>query len=112
MHSMRLRLSGKSEEMALIGCWNFAGNPSAHNLGSNVVKAKPYFEMTLAAVLAALAVATSIWPIWIENLTGLEPDAGSGQVERIIVAVFAILSVLALTVSRRDFRRASAESTA
>lgn len=75
------------------------------------MKAKPYLEMTLAAIFAALTVATIVWPMWIENLTGLEPDAGSGQLERTIVAVFAMLSVLALTVSRRDFGRASAEST-
>lgn len=75
------------------------------------MKAKPYLEMTLAAIFAALTVATIVWPMWIENLTGLEPDAGSGQLERTVVAVFAMLSVLALTVSRRHFGRASAEST-
>ena len=70
------------------------------------MKTKPYLEMFLALVFSALTIATVIWPMWIENLTGLEPDQGSGQLERIIVAVFAALSVLAVTLARRDFKRA------
>jgi hypothetical protein len=75
------------------------------------VKAKPYLEMTLATVFATLTVATVFWPTWIEILTGLEPDHGSGELERAIVAVFSILTVVTLTLSRRDFKRARVEST-
>lgn len=74
------------------------------------MKSRPYLEISLASVFAALTVATIIWPMWIENLTGFEPDAGSGQLERTVVAVFAMLSVLALTAAQRDFGRAGAES--
>lgn len=76
------------------------------------MKAKPYLELILAAVFAVLTLATIIWPIWIELLTGVEPDEGSGQLERVIVAVFAVMAVLTVSLSRRDFRRARAAGTA
>jgi xanthine/uracil permease len=75
------------------------------------MKAKPYLEVTLAAVFAALTIGTILWPAWIESLTGLEPDGGSGALERLLVALFAIITVVALTRSQRYFRRARVEST-
>jgi hypothetical protein len=67
--------------------------------------------MILAGIFAALTIVTVIWPMWIENLTGLEPDQGSSQLERLIVALLAALAVLTVFVSRRDFRRARSIST-
>ena len=62
-------------------------------------------ESTLACVSAALFVATLIYPEWIEALTGLEPDAGSGALELLVSAVFLVVAIGLALLSRRDRRR-------
>ena len=51
-------------------------------------------EMVLAVIFGLLAVVTSVWPTWMEAITGLEPDAGSGAAEWGIVVVFAVVALL------------------
>lgn len=70
-----------------------------------MVKAR--IEMVLAAIFAALAIVTLTWPTWIESLSGLEPDRGSGELEWLITAVFAVVAVGAALLSRRDYRTAN-----
>jgi hypothetical protein len=65
-------------------------------------------EMLLAGVVGALAVATWFWPTWLESLTGLEPDAGSGETEWWLVAVFGVCAVAFSLLARRDYRIAVA----
>jgi hypothetical protein len=60
-------------------------------------------EVLLAAAAAVLALATAIRPDWIEELTGLDPDAGSGSAEW---AVTLALAALALAVGARFTRSA------
>ena len=66
---------------------------------------RPRIEAALAVVLAAASVVALIWPRWIESLTGLEPDAGSGETEWAIVALFALLALAAGLLARQDSRR-------
>lgn len=61
-------------------------------------------ELVTALVAGAAAIATFIWPTWIEGLTSLEPDQGSGESEWWIVAALVAVSVLALALSLRDYR--------
>jgi len=67
---------------------------------------RPRLEIALAVALAVLAAVTAFWPRWIESLTGLEPDAGSGETEWEMVAVFAVLALAASLLAGRDYRRA------
>ncbi len=62
-------------------------------------------EVILAAACAVLAVATAIHPDWIESLTGLDPDAGSGSAEWAVTLVLALVAV-ALAAGAR-FTRAT-----
>ena len=59
----------------------------------------------LDSFLACLAliglVVTLAWPDWIEELTGLDPDGGSGAAEWVVVAV---LAVPALVLGARALR--------
>ena len=48
-----------------------------------------------AALAAAAAALTLLVPSWIEELTGLDPDAGSGAVEVTVVLVLAGVALLA-----------------
>ena len=62
-------------------------------------------EVVLAAISAALCVLTLVFPEWIEELTGLEPDAGSGALEWIIAGVFLVAAVVSTVLARRDYKR-------
>ena len=62
-------------------------------------------EVLLAAAAAVLAVATAIRPDWIEELTGLDPDAGSGSAEWAVTLALAQAAV-ALAVGARFTRSA------
>jgi hypothetical protein len=50
---------------------------------------------------------TLFWPRWIESLTGLEPDAGSGEAEWAIVILFAALALAVGLLARRDYKLGS-----
>jgi hypothetical protein len=62
-------------------------------------------ETMLAVMFGVFAVVTTVWPTWIESITGLEPDAGSGDTEWAIVAVFAVASVSVAAIARHDSRK-------
>ncbi len=62
-------------------------------------------ESTLAIVAVMLAVVTAINAEWIEWLTGLDPDGGSGALEWGIVVFFSLGAVVAGALARRDLRR-------
>ena len=72
---------------------------------------RPRVETVVAMILAVLAMVTLFWPRWIESLTGLEPDAGSGGAEWGIVALFAVLALAAGLLVRRDYRVAALRSS-
>jgi hypothetical protein len=61
-------------------------------------------ETTMAVIFGLLAVVTTLWPTWIESITGLEPDARSGAVEWAIVVVFAVAAVGAAALVQHDYR--------
>jgi hypothetical protein len=62
-------------------------------------------EVILAVASGVLAVATAIHPDWIESLTGLDPDAGSGSAEWAVTLVLALAAV-ALAAGARFTRSA------
>jgi preprotein translocase subunit SecG len=68
-------------------------------------------EVVLAVISAALCVLTLVFPEWIEELTGLEPDAGSGALEWIIAGVFLVAALVFSVLARRDYRRLAADRT-
>ena len=63
----------------------------------------------LAVISAVLCVLTLVLPEWIEELTGLEPDAGSGALEWIIAGAFLVAAVVSAVLARRDYRRLAAD---
>ena len=60
-------------------------------------------ELSLAVLFAAAAIATAIWPTWLESLTGLDPDGGSGETEWWLVALLGVAAVVSGLVARRSF---------
>ena len=69
---------------------------------------RPILELVAAAATLLVAVALVAAPDWIERLTGLDPDAGSGAVEAGVVAVLMLATLgLALRAGRALRRRPS-----
>ena len=71
-------------------------------------------ETILAVILGAATILTAVWPDWIEGLTGWDPDHGNGSAEWLIVAVFAVATLIVAAMARRDLRvirRSSAVGT-
>jgi hypothetical protein len=71
---------------------------------------KARLELAFAVVFAVLATVTAIWPTWLETVTGMDPDGGSGETEWAIIAVFAIVAVVAAALSWRAYRRVADEA--
>ena len=69
------------------------------------IRRRLHVEVVLAGISIALGVLTLVFPEWIEELTGLEPDAGSGALEWIIAGVFLVGAVVATVLARHDYRR-------
>ena len=62
-------------------------------------------EIVLAAIGAALFVLTLVRPQWIEDVFGIEPDAGSGSLELIIALGFLATAVVFGLLARATRRR-------
>lgn len=62
-------------------------------------------EVALAVIAFALFVLTLISAEWIEELTGWEPDGGSGELEWLVAAGFLVAAVVFAWSGRRTHRR-------
>ena len=69
------------------------------------LKARFTAEVVLGLASLGLAILTAINAEWIEALTGLEPDAGSGALEWAIVIVLAVTATVLGALAVRDGRR-------
>jgi hypothetical protein len=63
-------------------------------------------ELVLAGLFTLGAIAAAIWPTWIESLTHLDPDNGSGEAEWWLVALLGAAALAAALLGRRDLRHA------
>jgi hypothetical protein len=75
-----------------------------------VIRAR--IELGLAAVFAVLTAVTLVWPTWIESLTGLEPDRGSGEAEWWIVVVLGLATIGLGVLGGRDYLRVTRRTAA
>ena len=64
-----------------------------------------WIEVILAAVTAALLLLTLISREWIEEVFGVEPDAGSGALEWAIVIALAVATVAFSLLARAEWKR-------
>ncbi|MBK3635790.1 ABC transporter permease [Streptomyces sp. MBT97] len=70
------------------------------------VRSRFWVETALGTVSGLLFVVTLVRRDWIELVFGVEPDAGSGAVEWLVVAVTALVTVLCALAARTEWRRA------
>ena len=62
-------------------------------------------QVACAAACAVLTIAAAVLPTWIERLTGLEPDGGSGALEWLLAVAVGTLSIVFGVLAYRTRRR-------
>jgi hypothetical protein len=74
------------------------------------VRRRFWAESVSAAMAVVLTLITVVWPHWIEIVTGIAPDGGSGALERAVVAGVAATAILLAAAARAEWRRAAPEA--
>jgi hypothetical protein len=64
-----------------------------------------WVRTVLAFVAICLAVVTSVWPQWIEQLFRVDPDGGSGAAEWTLVGAVWVAAALSSGMAIRGWRK-------
>jgi hypothetical protein len=72
---------------------------------SRTLPARFWFEVITGSVGLALFILTLFSREWIEELTGWDPDNGSGALEIALAAGLLAISAASFFLARRDYRR-------
>jgi hypothetical protein len=64
-----------------------------------------WLETVMASITGVLFVVTLVWRDWIEEVFGVDPDAHSGSLEWIIVAVCLVSAVVLSSLARSEWRK-------
>ncbi|WP_316527761.1 ABC transporter permease [Kitasatospora brasiliensis] len=72
---------------------------------SSPVRPRFWLETALGGLSGLLFLLTLLWPQWMETLLGLDPDAGSGTVEWLVVALAAAVTAACALGARFEWRR-------
>jgi hypothetical protein len=67
-----------------------------------------YLELVLALAAAVIFVITLAWNDWIEIVFKVDPDAGSGSLEKAIFVGLAVAAIACAWLARTEWRRAHA----
>lgn len=51
-------------------------------------------QLVFAVISAGLTLLAAIVPVWIEEVTGLEPDGGNGELEWLLAVAFGLVSIV------------------
>ena len=77
---------------------------------SRNLPARFWFEAITGAAGLALFVLTLFTREWFEELTGLDPDGGSGALELVLAFGLLAVSAASLLAARRAYLRAGASA--
>ncbi|MGH2505297.1 MAG: ABC transporter permease [Ktedonobacterales bacterium] len=64
-----------------------------------------YVEAGAGVITTALFLATLLYPEWIEALFRIDPDNGSGWLERLVVGGLLVMTIALLSLARREWRK-------
>jgi uncharacterized membrane protein len=81
--------------------------PTQHQLAR-----RARLQLVLAIVSACLTALAIVAPAWIEAVTSLEPDGGSGELEWLIAAAFGLASLVFGLLTYRTRRQFTARAVA
>jgi hypothetical protein len=66
------------------------------------------WQLILAVIFFALTVLALVVPMWIEEVTGLSPDSGSGETELLLAVPFGLASIVLGVLTYRTRRKIAA----
>lgn len=69
------------------------------------VRARFWGESLLSGASAVTLVAALVWPEWLEAIFGIDPDGGSGALERGIGLALAVSTVAFAVLARLEWSR-------
>jgi hypothetical protein len=69
------------------------------------IRLRFWFESGLSAISGGLALLTLFSQDWIEAITGFDPDQHDGSVERTLVGLLIVLSIVLAVLGRKEWRR-------
>jgi succinate dehydrogenase hydrophobic anchor subunit len=71
------------------------------------IRVRFWIELAAAVICAVLLAVTLVWKDWIEIVFGVDPDAGNGSLEWLIVGASAVVALLLASAAGYEFRRAT-----
>ncbi|SFT65927.1 hypothetical protein [Arthrobacter sp. ov118] len=71
------------------------------------IRVRFWIELAAAVISGALLAVTLVWKDWIEIVFGVDPDAGNGSLEWLIVGASAVVALLLASAAGYEFRRAT-----
>jgi hypothetical protein len=73
---------------------------------------KSFWTETVLGGLATVVLGVTLaWPDWLELTLHVDPDAGSGAAEWVVVTVLAAVAIVSFVLARLEWRRAHAALT-
>ena len=69
------------------------------------VRVRFWLELALALLTAVAAIATILWPAWIEAVFGIDLDEGNGTLELAVTLAIALASITLAAIARTEWRR-------
>jgi hypothetical protein len=69
------------------------------------VRIRFWLEAAVAVASLGLWVATLVWPEWIELIFHVDPDEGSGSLERALTILLPAIGFAVSFVTAREWRR-------
>ena len=68
-------------------------------------------QLALTVVFAVLTVLAVAVPMWIEEVSGLSPDGGKGEVELLLAIPFGVAALIFAALTWRSRQRLAADHT-
>jgi O-antigen/teichoic acid export membrane protein len=72
------------------------------------LKAQARLQFVLTIIFLILTIAAVVFPVWIEEVSGLSPDGGNGEAEMLLAIPFGMASIVLGIMTFRSRRRAAA----
>ena len=69
------------------------------------VRLRLWLEIGMATITGLLSVITLVARDWIERVFAVEPDAGNGSLEWLIVGALLVATIALILLARSEWRR-------
>lgn len=76
------------------------------------LQARFWAEIALAFISAACLALTAVWPRWMEDVVGLEPDGGDGSTEWGWALALSVVTVVCIVSAGQKWKRISGVGSA